>query len=116
MIIAFSFVPIFQVRLPSPDEKQTALHLVVHIRDRLHCVTKYNLSSVVVVTQDVLFMNTFIGQLLNDSDVLTNSPLTRLLSSGDQNLVGQLLTSLSQELNRIHILDLHHAFSSKLAP
>ena len=115
MLIAFSFVPIFQVRLPSNNQNQTLLHLIIHIRDRLHCVTKYNLSSV-AVTQDMLLMDNFVDQALNASDKLTNSPLAQLLSSGDQNLVGQLIISLSQEFNRIHIHDLDHAYSSELIP
>jgi hypothetical protein len=108
MIVAFSFQPIFQVRLSTTDDQnQTLVHLTVHIRDRLECLTEVNLSSI-LITSDVSAITSFIDHLQN----FTDDPLIDLLSSGSQNLVGQLITSFSQYFNRMNKDNLDEARSS----
>ena len=96
-IVAFSFQPIFQVRLSTADnQNQTLVHLIVHIRDRLDCRTEVNLSSV-LITADTSVITSFIDHLQNSDE----DPFMQLLASGSQNLVGQLITSFSQYFNRM---------------
>jgi hypothetical protein len=102
MIVALSFLSNFQVRLPSDNENGTYVHLIVHIRDELDCVTKYNVSSTVIVKPDLVDMMNLFDAIENASDTLPNDRLTRLISTGNQNFVGQLMISLSQHCNRIN--------------
>ena len=43
MMIAFSMMPIFQVRLPMGDSNTSLLHLIVEIRDLLNCVAEFKM-------------------------------------------------------------------------
>jgi hypothetical protein len=54
-------------------------------------------------------MNTF----ENSPNSLTTNPIVQLLSSGNQNTVGQILTSISQQFNKINVESLETAVSSK---
>lgn len=93
-------MPAFDVRLPVGDSQASALHLVVHIRDRLNCITERNLSQVTVVADSEALNN-----LINDiqtSGSSTNNPILHLLASGDENTVSQVLTSVSQQLNSMN--------------
>ena len=104
-MLAFSSVADFTARLPSPDGNQTHLNLMVTIRDALDCVTYFNVSTV-VVTADVSSISQFVDALSN------SNPLARLLSSGNQNTVAQLITSLSQHFNQIDGQNVADALSS----
>ena len=104
-MLAFSSVPDFAVRLPSPDGNQTQLNLIVTIRDTLDCVTYFNLSTV-VVTANFLSIDQFVDALSN------SNALARLLSSGNQNTVAQLIISLSQHFNQIDGQSVADALSS----
>ena len=53
MIVAYSTVSTFQVRLPCGDDSTSLLHLIVHIRDQLDCITEFNLSSITVIPDSV---------------------------------------------------------------
>jgi len=112
MIIAFSFVSEFEVRLPVGNENTSLLQLVIYIRDTFDCITEFNLSSVIVQPDSssiANLMNTF----QNSPNSLTTNRIIQLLSSGNQNTVGQILTSISQQFNKINIQSLHNAVSSK---
>ena len=112
-MIAFSSVSSIQLRLPAGDLKSSQLHLSVIIRDQLDCVTRVNLSSVIVVTD-----STEIDQLLRSlngsasGNALTNDPLVQILYSGNQNAVGQVISSLSQHFNRLNTQVLQDAVAS----
>ena len=114
-IIAFSAVSDFSIRLPSPNANQTQLKLMVTVRDTLDCVVSVNLSTV-LVTVDVSSIRQLVGQLYNSTSALTSNPMVRLLSSGNQNTVAQLITSLSQYFNQIDGQNTVEALSSKCAP
>ncbi len=111
-MIAFSSVSEFEVRLPSGDEQTAWLHLFVHIRDQLDCITEYNLTSV-IVQSDSSSISDLMNTFQNSTKSLTTNPLIQLLSSGNQNTVGQVLSSLSQQFNKINSESLQKAVSSR---
>ena len=45
---------------------------------------------------------------------MTNNPIVQLLASGNQNTVGQVISSLSQEFNKKNTETMTNAVSSKL--
>jgi hypothetical protein len=85
---------------------------MVHIRDILDCITEYNLSSISVLPDLTTILN-----LINNSNKslneIKNNPIIQLLSSGNQNTVGQAITSLSQELDKINNRTIDKALSSR---
>jgi len=93
IMIAFSSLSIIEILLPSGNDQR----LTIQIRDQLNCLTEYNLSSLVSVRSDFESIN---NQIIN------------LLWSGNQNIIGQVLTSLSQELNKMNIENVDKAVSS----
>ena len=110
-MLAFSSASDFNIRLPSPDVGQTRLHLLVTVRDTLDCVTSVNLTTV-TVTVDVASISQLVDQISSTPSALTSNPLVRLLSSGNQNTVAQLITSLSQHFNHIDEQNVADALSS----
>ena len=110
-LLAFSSVPDFSLQLPSPNGNETQLNMVATIRDTLDCVSSVNLSTV-VVTVDASSITQFVDALANSVGTLATNPLARLLSSGNQNTVAQVIISLSQQLNRIDEHSLTDALSS----
>jgi hypothetical protein len=98
--------------LPGGNDNTSLLNLVVYIRDTFDCITQFNLTSVSVIPDSSSIfdlMNTF----QNSPNSLTTNPIVQLLSSGNQNTVGQILTSISQQFNKINIESLENAVSSK---
>jgi hypothetical protein len=109
MLIAFSPIPDFQVRLPAGDDQ---LYLIINIRDTFDCVTEFNMSFVSVVA-DSLSMNDLSDILQNITDEINKNSLIRLLASKSQNIVGQILISLSKEFNKINNQIVENAVLSK---
>ena len=101
--VAFSLISQFDVRFPSGK-----LNLIVHIRDMADCLTSFNLS-LVEIQSDL----TLIENLISHFDQSNENPLTEYLSSGNQNIVGQILNSASQQLNSINNQTIEQAISSK---
>ena len=95
-IIAYSSISQFQVRLPAGDEQTSELNLMILIRDQLDSITEYNLSSVYVQVDDESIQH----------------PMIQLLLTGNQNTVGQVLTSLLQEFNKINEKNIRRAVSN----
>ncbi len=112
MIIAFSPVPTFQVRLPAGDNQTSLLNLIINIQDTLACITVYNISSV-SVTPDTVGMANLINDIQGPSGGVTTNPIVQLLASGNQNIVGQVIASLSQQFNQMNSENLNTAVSSK---
>ncbi|CAF0947824.1 unnamed protein product [Adineta steineri] len=110
-IIAFSSEYNFQVRLPAGDNETSLLNLVVHVRDLVGSVTQVNITSVNIIA-DLATINDLINKIINSSNTITNNPIVRLLSSGNQNVVGQMIISLSQELNQMNSENLDNAISN----
>ncbi|CAF1443700.1 unnamed protein product, partial [Adineta ricciae] len=110
MIIAYSTVPMFQVLLPAGNNQTTLLHLTVYIRDQMDCTTVLNLSSVSVIS-DTIAVTNLINDIQSSSNRSTTNSIIQLLASGNQNLVGQVLTSVSQQLNQMNDESLDRAVS-----
>ena len=111
-MIGFSTLPDFQVRLPAGDEQTSMLNMVVRIRDKFDSFRSWNMSSIFVV-QDKETMNDLMEILQDSPREMDSNPFIRLLASGNQNLVGQIITVISQELNHINMKNIHDALSSK---
>ncbi len=110
-MIAFSSVSNFQIRLPAGNDNTSLINLIVHIRDIYDCVTEYNLSSPIVVP-DTAAINSLIEDLQVSTSATNNNPIVQLLASGNQNDVGQVITSLSQVFNTMNTQSLNKAVSS----
>ncbi len=111
-IVAFSSVSIFQVRLPAGDDQTSLLHLIVQIRDTLDCITEYNMSSLTVLP-DSVGINDLINDIQSSSGGITTNPIVQLLASGNQNIVGQMISSLSQQFNKMNQESLNEAVLGK---
>ncbi|CAF4274604.1 unnamed protein product, partial [Adineta steineri] len=73
-----------------------------------------HISSVNIIA-DLATINDLIDKITNSSSTITNDPIVRLLSSGNQNVVGQIMTSLSQEFNQMNNDNLDKAISSGIS-
>ncbi|CAF1090184.1 unnamed protein product [Adineta ricciae] len=104
MIKAFSSISTFQVRLPAGT-----ISLIVHIRDKTDCVTEYNIPTSVVVLPDSSEMTSLIKST-------THNYINRLFSSGNQNLIGQIITSISIQFNSMSYANINNAISNGLSP
>ncbi|CAF3969202.1 unnamed protein product, partial [Adineta steineri] len=111
IIVAYSAVPTFQVRLPSGDNQTLLLHLIVYIRDTLHCIAQFNLSSVNVIP-DLVGITNLVNNIQNLSSGITTNPIVQLLAAENQNVVAQLIISLSQELNKMNNDNIDKAISN----
>jgi hypothetical protein len=98
LMVAFSFMSTFEVRLPAGNDNTFSLYLFIHIRDTLDCVTEFNMSSV-IVTVDSSGISNLINILQYSTSSLTTDPLVRLIASGNQNTVAQIVILLSQRFN-----------------
>jgi hypothetical protein len=112
MIVAFSEVSIFQVRLPAGDDQTSLLHLIVNIRDALNCITEFNMSSISVLP-DLVGIANLISDIQSSSGAITANPTVQLLARGDQNIVGQVIGALSQQFNKMNSESLNTAVSGK---
>ncbi|CAF0859705.1 unnamed protein product [Rotaria sordida] len=111
IMIAFSPVSDFQVRLVTGDKQTSLLNIVIYIRDFLDCITEVNVSSVSVIS-DFVEINDLINKIQSSSNEITNNPIVQLLYSGNQNIVGQIITSLSQYFNQMNTENVDDAVSS----
>ncbi|CAF1390512.1 unnamed protein product, partial [Adineta ricciae] len=116
VMIAFSSVTQFQLQLPAGNEQTAMLNLVVYVRDLLDCVTEVNMSAVHVIA-DTVAINQLMEsiQISSSSTTLSDNPTVQLLSSGNQNIVGQVLTSFSQQLNLMENTSVAKATSSGIS-
>ena len=109
MMVAFSSLPSFDVRLPcGDDDNASSLHLMVVIRDTSDCVNELNMTSV-SVRPDSSTIAELVAVLDNSTPLLTTNPVVQLLSGGNQNTVSQILSSLSQQFNTINTASINIA-------
>lgn len=99
MLVAFSPISTFQVRFITGN-----LTLLVYIRDTFDCISEYNISSSITVLPDSSGINDLMNNMQNS--------MIRLLSSGSQNTIGQLIISLSQQFNQMNNDNINKAISS----
>jgi hypothetical protein len=95
-MIAFSATPTFQVYLPAGEGPQSMLTLSVSIRDQLECVQVWPLSPFTVQSDRAI-----LDALMSDVQSSSSSPFVQLLSSGNQNSVTQVITSVAQQINQV---------------
>lgn len=114
-MIAFSMLPSFAVQLPAGAKNTSMLDVVILIRDRLDCVTEVNVSAV-RVDVDAAGMRDLLSSVQGSSSSIVNNPMVQLLTSGNQNTVGQVITSLSQQLNEMSSDSVDQAVSSEHSP
>ena len=112
MMISFSPLSTFQARLTVGNDQTSLLHLIIRIRDTLECVTELDITSV-FVRPDSAAMNDLINSLQSSSSSSTNNPIVQLLASGNQNTVGQVISSISQQFNKKNSESMNSAVSSK---
>lgn len=111
IIIGFSSISDFQVYLPVGSENTFDLNLIMSIRDGYECLTEYNMSSV-VVRPDPNRISMLIANLQGSTRDLNKNINTRLLVGGNQNIIGQIITSICQETNQLNIDNLDNALLS----
>ncbi len=112
-LIAYSFVPNFDVRLPSGDNDTSLINLMILIEDNLGCIKEINISSVNII-KNINEVNNLINILQNPSNQIINNQFIQLLSSGNQNTIGQITSSLSNEFNQMNYENINNAISSKI--
>jgi hypothetical protein len=112
MMLAFSVFPTIQVRLPAGTDNQSLIHLVGFVRDPFDCVTEFNLSSVVVVSDSTEITN-LVDSLQNLRSGITTNPLVHMLASGNQNTIGQIISLLSRAFNKINDQSVKTAVASE---
>jgi hypothetical protein len=110
-MIAFSPVSQFQVLLPAGNGNTSILNLFIQLRDTFDCTTEINLTSVIVL-QDSIDVTDLVNNLQNS----TSNSVVQLLSSGNQNIVAQVITSFSQQFNQINTNNTQTAVASKYLP
>ncbi|CAF0957173.1 unnamed protein product, partial [Didymodactylos carnosus] len=94
--IGFTTKTSLQVRLPMGNP---TLNLIAQIRDTNGAITQYSIAQVTVIADNVTLIDFL--QRVQDTGILStgNAPFEKLLFSGDQNTVSQVLLSMSQMLN-----------------
>ena len=111
VLIAFSSVSHFNVRLPCKNGNRSRIDLFISIRDELDCATEVNLTSI-IVTADSSSISLLMDTFQHSPESLFANPIIQLLSSGNQNTVGQIITSVSQQFNQITAQSLDNAVSN----
>jgi hypothetical protein len=101
-MVGFTSASNLQLRLPAGNDNTSLVNLVVHIRDTFDCITEYNSSSLTLVL-DSTEINDLINNLQISSNAINNNPIAQLLASGNQDMVGQIITSLSQIFNKMNV-------------
>ena len=100
-ILAFSFVPNIELRLPAAMDNQSLIHIVGLVRDTLNSQTEFNVSSVLVRPDSETILD-LVERLQNSTADLISNPLVKILADGNQNTISQVMISLSQEFNQIN--------------
>ena len=111
-MIAYSSESIFQIRLPAGDNQTSLINIVIIIRDLFDCKIEINSSSIHVIT-DTETINEFINLVENTSIATMSNQLVQLLSSQNQNIIGQIIILLSQQFNQMNNENINNAISSK---
>ncbi|CAF1500386.1 unnamed protein product, partial [Adineta steineri] len=101
----------FQVRLPAGDNQTSLVNIIIVIRDLLDCTTQFNISSIRVIV-NLADITDFITVLQAPSTQTNNNQFVQLLSSKNQNAIGQVVTSLSQQFNQMNTGSVNNAVSS----
>lgn len=102
------------LRLSAGIGNDSLVNIIIEIRDTLNCVTEFDLSSISVRT-DTATTNELINVLQQtNAQSINSNPVIQLLSSGNQNTIGQVLTSLSQIFNEMNLQNLETTVQSQI--
>ena len=112
MILAHTTESIIQLRLPASIDQISSFHPIVNIRDTFDFITELNLLSVTVLP-DFSAISNFSNILQKSNSNPNSDPILQLLTSGDQNTVGQLVISISQVFNELNSQNMKIAVMSK---
>lgn len=111
-MLAFTQLTTLIIQLPAGYGDQSLVNLTAHIRDKRNCVRIFPMESVTVV-KDQVAIDGFINAVDNPDNRSKNNAILRVLASGDQSRVGQLINLLSQEFNERNENDSRMAVQSK---
>jgi hypothetical protein len=78
----------------------------------IDCVTAYNLQTITVLP-DSAGIAALMNVVQKPGNEANSNPLGQLLASGNQNTVGQILTSLSQVFNKLSNASMQSAVASE---
>ncbi|CAF1599303.1 unnamed protein product, partial [Adineta ricciae] len=109
-IVAYSNAPTLQLYLPTGDNQTSLLYLTVQVRDQLDCVTEANTVSVTVLP-NLMIIDDVMLHILNSSNTDNTNAINQMLASKNQNLVVQVISSVSQQLNEISNENINEAIS-----
>ena len=96
-MFAYSFLSQVQLLLSATNENASLLNIIVSIRDTYDCVTEFNIPPVHIAPD-----RTQVDILMTNSQNVTNNFLAQMLEIGNQNMVGQVVTLLSEQLNQMN--------------
>ena len=65
------------------------------------------------VIPDSAGINDLINNIQSSSNATITNPIIQLLASGNQNIVGQVISSVSQQFNKMNSDNIDNAVSSK---
>ena len=101
-----------QLRLPAGDKKTAVSNIVISIQDLLGCITEYTIYAI-YVRPDNEAINALVDVLQQTNiEQINSNPMIQLLAGGNQNIVGQILTSIAQVFNQINTQNMDMAISS----
>jgi hypothetical protein len=112
MMLGFTTESVYQLRLPASIDSSSTLHVIAHIRDTFGCVTEYNLSLVTVIT-DLLAISNLIKILQESNNNRRSDLLIQLLTDKNENVVRQIVHSISQVFNEMNEQNVTNAVLSK---
>jgi hypothetical protein len=69
--------------------------------------------SSITVLPDLVAINNLISDIQSSSGAITANPTVQLLASENQNIVGQVLSALSQQFNKMNSKNLNTAVLGK---
>ncbi|CAF1454324.1 unnamed protein product [Rotaria sp. Silwood1] len=110
VMFAHSYTSTTQLLLSATNDNTSVLNIIVYIRDTYDCVAEFNMSSI-IVTPDWKKMESLLGNLQNS----TNDAFIQMLASGNQNMVSQIVTSLSQQFNTMNNQAIETAISNGIS-
>ncbi|CAF1375842.1 unnamed protein product [Adineta ricciae] len=110
-IVAYSNAPTIQLYLPTGDNQTSLLYLTVQVRDQIDCVTETNTLSVTVLP-NLMIIDDLMLHILNSSNTDSTNAINQMLASKNQNLVVQVISSVSQQLNEISSENINEAISN----
>jgi hypothetical protein len=108
IILAHTTDSIISLRLPGNIDPTTLFYTIVHIRDKFDCIREVHLSPVTVLA-DISAIEHFVDILQYSND----DPIWKVLISNDQNIVGQMITSISQIFTEMNYQMIENVAQSK---